>query len=804
MGKAMLIQAAVRRSDKIVLVGMVAILTAGVVGAYAIEPAAGLQSVVINLGLRSDFDRMGKVFLPNSTAWRMVGTRERISYRELKVKASANVFFAAFDVDKDGFCKHDMILEVFYRDDIKQWTDKNRVQGTAVIKSRIDFAKDNEYVEVGHLQAIGDGKWKIARIFLERTPRQTVRAIDGSFQFKIVTPKSKVCTIPISYIKLSSVTHSDLVTLREKERSQRRLQRVEYKPVSGKRRFLGQAKAGFVVYPVDYLELVFPNSCVDHDRLNEPLQCFEVAGRVEPVTFVIHAYEDLKNVRVVVSDLHGASASIPSENVDIRRVEYNDQRWGWMTERHYGTCPDYLSFEDPVVDIKAHSNCQFWLTINVPETTAAGFYEGEVEIYTNNKQIQTIPLLVEVLPIKLLANRVKHMIYHSPYLKNFHRDPIKVLQDMKKHGLTPILYPYADAIKIDNGLDVRLHSFECQLSELRKVYPDAKELFIALENYYHVWRGLGGGKPVFTRPFANFEATYGKVLKRYAELAKRYGFELYFSFRDEPFKRLEPRRASYLCSRIAQANGLKTWSTHRLSVDVQLPLTGLELSTGVNYLRPLREVLDIFVEAVVRVDENSIRTLQKSRSDLSYYTTYLATGVRPVYNRILLGIYPFVTNSRFVVCYAYRDALVDPYDDMDFRANYPHIVGMNDYLLTYPTWQGAILPTLSYEALREGVEDSQLISTALILAQRASRSGDPNTVHLGNSTKQYLNSIICRLDKNFRLNYWGKSKPSPVDPMERAILKDLNEGKSEDYGVFDKIRRGVCDRIITLQNVLNN
>jgi hypothetical protein len=38
--------------------------------------------------------------------------------------------------------------------------------------------------------------------------------------------------------------------------------------------------------------------------------------------------------------------------------------------------------------------------------------------------------------------------------------------------------------------------------------------------------------------------------------------------------------------------------------------------------------------------------------------------------------------------------------------------------------------------------------------------------------------------------------------MKEAILKDLNKGQSEDYGVFDEIRRGVCDRVIRLQEVL--
>lgn len=42
----------------------------------------------------------------------------------------------------------------------------------------------------------------------------------------------------------------------------------------------------------------------------------------------------------------------------------------------------------------------------------------------------------------------------------------------------------------------------------------------------------------------------------------------------------------------------------------------------------------------------------------------------------------------------------------------------------------------------------------------------------------------------------------PEDPMEKIILSDLNKGQSPDYEIFDKIRRGVCDRIMVLQNVL--
>lgn len=788
-------------SSRIILAGMTIILALGSPKTPAAEHVAELGSAVKQLGRESDFKRTGEVLLVNPGNWGRPAKDGDVTYRCLKAGMKAEVFFAAFDVDNNGFCKHDMILEIYYRDDIKQQPIGNRrVRGRVVVKSRIDFAKDNEYIEVGHLQAAGDGKWKLARIFLERTLRQMVRAIDGSFQFKIVMPSSGSIALPVSYLRLISIGPQEFVKLREIDRAKRGLKRIEYEGEAGIVSPPDEwEKRGFVVFPANYLKLVFPNTAVDYDRAGSELRCFEIPGKQEPVSFVIHAFEDLSDVQVKVSDLHCGTDIIPADMVRVCQVIYNDQRWGWGWANRYGICPDYLSMQNPVVDIKANSNCQFWLTINVPETTAGGLYKGEVKIYINGKQARTIGLSVEVLPIKPLPNRVKHMVFHSPHLRSFHRDRVKVLQDMKKHGLVPILYPFARITKTRKGLDVRLDPFEPQLPELRKVYPNAKELFVVLENYENVWRELGGDEPRFTRWHTNFEMTYGKVLKKYAELAKSYGFEFYFSFHDEPFKNIERRRDSYLNSRIAQSKGLKTWSTQNLADDVQLTLTPRELRANVNYLRPLREVLDVFVEAVIRVDESVIKTLQKSRCDLSYGTAFPATSVRPVYNRILHGIYPFVTNTKFVLCYAYRDALGDPYDDLDLIATQSSI-GMNDYLLTYPTWQGAILPTLSYEALREGIEDSELISTLQILAERALQTNDPKMAEVGKEAREYFDAIAEKVGKDFKRRC--ENRGLPVDPMEKAILRDLNNGQSEDHRIFDKIRRDICDRIIALQSAL--
>lgn len=790
-----------RTITKTILLVIIASVTVGVPNAFAFDPANGQRSIIKSLGQTSDFERVGRIFLPNRRAWGKVGKQGDISYRMLKRKAEADVFLVPLDFDDKGLPKNNMVLEILYQDIVWQKKkDRTATDERVRIKFRIDFSKDNEYKEAGYLKAKGDGKWKLAHIFCAQTPRQRMRAIDGSFQFKIVMPRNGSREVPVSYIRLVSMDQSEFWRLRETERAERGLIRVKYVP---ERKKLSPSnkwrELGLIAYTVNCLSLVFPNSVADYERAGLPLKCFEIPGQIEPVSFAVYALEDLSDVNVKVTSLVSEKNMIPSDMIDIRRVIFTDQRWGPARQKKYGKCPDYLSFSDPKVDISKDSNCQFWLTISIPQEAPAGLYNGEVVIYASDKELYKMKLCVEVLPVRLLKDRVKHMIYHSPYWVGLHRDRLKVFYDMKAHGMTPIFRPPIRLTKSGTELIGELDDFEHQLQSFRKVYPAVEELFVTFMNPRTVWRKLKGPKPEFERLFVKFKETYGRILKQYADLGKSYGLEIYFGFEDEPFKKPDKRRVAYLCSRIAQSKGLKTWSSQNLNFDVQLPLSQHELHENINYLRPLREVLDVFIEAIGRIDLNTVRVLGGDQAKLAYGTTYWCTSIRPMYNRFVHGIYPFVLKSRFVNSYAYRDAVLDPYDDMDTFTRHLNVVGQNDYLLTYPTWQGDILPTLSYESLREGVEDSRIISTLQILTDKALRSDKPKILKLGKDARNYLDGIEARVSKNFRGKYYKGPRVTLVAPTEKAILEDLSGIKDGDYKIFGEIRRDMCDRIIALQ-----
>jgi hypothetical protein len=107
---------------------------------------------------------------------------------------------------------------------------------------------------------------------------------------------------------------------------------------------------------------------------------------------------------------------------------------------------------------------------------------------------------------------------------------------------------------------------------------------------------------------------------------------------------------------------------------------------------------------------------------------------------------------------------------------------------------------LSYEALREGIEDSHLISTLQVLIRAAFETNNAEGLKLGKEAQDYLNEVFGKLSRNFEKDYWQKHRALPCDPMEEAILKDMAKGRYADYGAFDDVRRQVCELIIKLQN----
>jgi len=351
-------------------------------------------------------------------------------------------------------------------------------------------------------------------------------------------------------------------------------------------------------------------------------------------------------------------------------------------------------------------------------------------------------------------------------------------------------------------ISVDMGPFREHLQAMRKIYPDARDLYAFLVSPWRVWYASGGAKPPFGREYQRFNREYSKILLDYDSLARRYGFRLWAAFYDEPNDRLSLRRGAYLCSLLARKQGIRTWSPMS-DVRYDVPLAPPQGWRGsAPYLGPMTDVLDDFNCGIRNASTSARQTVQRRRSRFTYYTTYPATSIRPTYNRFLHGMLPYALGVEVVKSYAYRDALVDPFDDLDCRANRPRLYGVNDFVLTYPSWQGDILHTLPYEALREGVEDSHLIGTLLELIAVAEKGQSSKARRLAAEAKAYLSQVIGRIHGDFRNRYYLKHKGLSTDPMEEAILRDLSAGSGRRHETFDVIRYRVCRYILGLQSVV--
>lgn len=757
--------------------------------------SSGVESYLGNL---DDFSSRNQVFIPQKNVWSDIRTDNSYSYRSLEPLKTAEILFNSFGTDSNGFCLTDMVLEIIYRDDITvKSAAPGVVLGRAIIESRIDFTREGEFFEIGHLTAKGDSQWKVAQILIPKTPRQMLRAIDGAFRFRIVMPKSNSIPLPVAGFRLKQIDREDLESIREKQRAERGLRRDEFK----------DSKNGYAadlvlennslknrLYKANNLELMFPGKTHEIKNENILIVCNEIAGLEEAISFVYEATEACE-LKINLNELKGGTGVIPISCIKLQRVVVSDKRWGWGTAITYGKCPDYLVPVTSLVKLSKGQRIQIWVNIKVPSNSSSGAYCGDIKLIANEREENTVKVELNVLKLKRTVSSMQHFIYDSPFDRPYHFNPTAVLEDMKNHGLVPILYPDGRMSQGSGYKETDINELREGIVQLRRVYPHQNKILLVMSIHANLWQKTVKSYPPFQYRSSEFERHYREILTSYSQVFNEYGFTPYYSFEDEPFAYTNKRAAAYYCSDLAKSLGLKTWSTHSVEKDKTL-------FPANSFLKPLISKLDLFVEHVGRLDSSSIEYIKRD-SQLGFYTSYLATSVWPVYNRFLHGFYASKVEAEGVICYAYRNEYGDPYDDMDTWAIYESELGRNDSLLTYPSWSGEIYPTLSYEALREGIEDSILISTlkAEIKELKKVNDGKISTVVL--EAEDYLANLFSHIETDFKKNYW-KHPPGPVDPIEKKILNDLSAGKSEDYEVFDKIRWDICRYITKLQNILED
>ena len=199
---------------------------------------------------------------------------------------------------------------------------------------------------------------------------------------------------------------------------------------------LSDKDPGFRLIPKAYTDDLDPTAPAG--RAGRYIQLEVTPGEYEPVTFVIYATRDLRQVEIQVSDLHSkAGVPIAASAIEIRRVVRSPQRLMHRSPPETAEIVNRFLARCKPMDVPKGEFREIWLTLHVPEDTDAGEYAGKVKIKSAGLEA-TLGLYVRVLPFKLVQPKDKSLgLYYNPRFA-WELSPERMrteLADMRAHGL---------------------------------------------------------------------------------------------------------------------------------------------------------------------------------------------------------------------------------------------------------------------------------------------------------------------------------------------------------------------------------
>jgi hypothetical protein len=555
---------------------------------------------------------------------------------------------------------------------------------------------------------------------------------------------------------------------------------------------------GYVPFVRNYLDLMPPTYTPSQAEIDAKLATFCSLGEYEPLSIGIYALRDLKNVRALPTDLKTQpGAIIPANAVDVRSVRLLYKRSHYsMNDRML--VPTFLE-KKPIAEVPKGQSRQFWLTIHVPANAQAGEYRGAVTIQAENSPDTTVPLRLEVLPIRLEEARgIGFGMYDWPPKDETQEASCEVkFRDMREHGMTTVGLCGNLGAKFEmvgergraafdgtSGLEKALHAYK------RAGFPEPVVWLMGSD--VKKWALTQG--PLESEAFA---AAYKGVIESVLEEGKRRGWpEIIIQPEDEVFgdeKRFEP---CFRCLKlIKEIPGART--------EMDGPNTNLDRA---KLTYPFTDMLVLAYGPLIynqrvyeRQEWRDIVAQAHKDKKLVYYYNFDTTGWHPESMRFAFGFYLFATGADGIIEWAYTGRGPGSYDDFKGRT------GTTTFF--YPKTddeEGG--PSIGWEGVREGVDDYRYVYTLRQLIARCEASQDEHVRREVDEAKETLRQIADAVDiSGLRTNMSMQGRWTTEDlddagePMRSGSFRLPVPWTFEDY---DATRRRLAERILALQQLL--
>ena len=218
-----------------------------------------------------------------------------------------------------------------------------------------------------------------------------------------------------------------------------------------------EQKAGFILFGRGLDKQVTYNSAPGADPSDTRQPQMDLAGcpgEYDSFSFSIYPLQACGDLALTVSDLSGPGGQrIPAAAIRQRAVSYKFKRIGGRITSSYEYSP-WLLVDFKNWPIVAGVTRQFWLTLDIPASAAAGKYTGKVSVALNGAT-RDIPVSLEVYPFTLDEPKMSIGMYggsgptggEGGWDEDFRREfgldrrIEEVLRDQKEHGMTAITPP---------------------------------------------------------------------------------------------------------------------------------------------------------------------------------------------------------------------------------------------------------------------------------------------------------------------------------------------------------------------------
>ncbi|MEO7717784.1 MAG: hypothetical protein ABIY70_16415 [Capsulimonas sp.] len=438
-----------------------------------------------------------------------------------------------------------------------------------------------------------------------------------------------------------------------------------------------------VFTPASLFDPVYPWSLPEPSGTSSSITLQVCPEQVQAASFCIYTRQAMNNVTVqLADDLQAVGKTLPKSAVDVRVVKVWKQQ-GTSALRNpdeAGLTPELLVKDDrvplsgpapeirltgaPQTDIPMDTAKQFWVTLATPRNAQPGHYSGRFLVTAPGSKTVTVPIDVDVLPMRLLSAAKQYAID----LRSRLDAPPATLPSETGDSVTDFVTKDMLASQLTNIVS---HGFRyVSLHDSAETLPDALQAYTAA-------------------------GVLGPYVYKGPSLAADVEKERQNSHAPEFVYFADPSDSGSL--QLAALN--------------KAGLSGATYVTRQSDYDTLQDKLALVVyDRDSEYPQELLRTHGVRKSNKHDWWYWDASNEDAHDNRLSAGYLLWRANLYGAYVPEYQFATgTDPYDDTSAGAP-PALAPYRPRMLTYPA-QGGVLDTLQWEALREGVNDVRYLTT---------------------------------------------------------------------------------------------